>query len=97
MANIEWNDFEPTLLDRARRAGRPVLLVLTTAWCPYSRELLATSLRDPDVAHLIETEFVAALVDAERRPDVNARYGSGGWPTIAYLTPDGELIASTAS
>ena len=94
MANIEWNDFEPTLLDRARRAGRPVLLVLTTAWCPYSRELLATSLRDPDVAHLIETEFVAALVDAERRPDVNARYGSGGWPTIAYLTPDGELIAN---
>jgi len=94
MADIEWNEFEPGLLERARRAGRPIVLVLTTAWCPYSRELLATSLRDADVAHVIETEFVAALADAERRPDVNARYGSGGWPTIAYLTPEGELIAN---
>lgn len=94
MANTEWNEFEPSLLDRARRAGRPIVLVLTTAWCPYSRELLATSLGDPDVVHVIESEFLAALVDAERRPDVNARYGSGGWPTIAYLTPEGELIAN---
>jgi hypothetical protein len=94
MANIEWNEFEPALLDRARRGNRPVLLVLTTAWCPYSRELMATSFRDADVVHLVEAEFVAALADAERRPDVNARYGSGGWPTIAYLTPEGELIAN---
>ena len=94
MADIEWNEFEPTLLDRARRAGRPIVLVLTTTWCPYSRELLATTLRDADVVHVIESEFLAALVDAERRPDVNARYGSGGWPTIAYLTPEGELIAN---
>ncbi|MEZ5963229.1 MAG: DUF255 domain-containing protein [Planctomycetota bacterium] len=94
MADIEWNEFEPSLLDRARRAGRPIVLVLTTAWCPYSRELLATSLRDADVVHVVEGEFLAARVDAERRPDVNARYGSGGWPTIAYLTPDGELIAN---
>src|SRR5690606_10347091 len=41
----------------------------------------------------VEGSFVPILVDAERRPDVNERYGTGGWPTIAWLTPAGEMIA----
>ena len=28
-------------------------------------------------------------VDNDRRPDVNARYNMGGWPTTAFLAPDG--------
>ena len=94
MDKIEWNDFEPAVFERARRADRPVLLVLTTSWCPHSRELLATSLAEPEIVELVRAGFVAVQVDAERRPDVNTRYGSGGWPTLAYLTPDGELIAN---
>ncbi len=94
MTKIEWNEFEPAVLERARRADCPVLLVLTTSWCPHSRELLATGLADPEVVELVQDSFVPVLVDAERRPDVNTRYGSGGWPTLAYLTPDGELIAN---
>ena len=31
-------------------------------------------------------------VDNDRHPDVNRRYNMGGWPTIAFLTPAGDII-----
>ena len=31
-------------------------------------------------------------VDTDRRPDINERYNLGGWPTTAFLTPEGELM-----
>ena len=32
-------------------------------------------------------------VDNDQRPDINARYNMGGWPTTAFLTPEGEILA----
>jgi hypothetical protein len=31
-------------------------------------------------------------VDNDRRPDVNSRYNMGGWPTTAFLTPEGDIL-----
>ena len=31
-------------------------------------------------------------MDNDHRPDINARYNVGGWPTTAFLTPHGGLI-----
>ncbi len=90
---IRWQHFEPATLRAAAAADRPVLLLLTAPWCQHCRELLATSFADPQVMALVNDAFVPVHVDAERRPDVNQRYGTGSWPTIAWLTPDGELIA----
>lgn len=90
---IRWQHFEPATLKAAAAADRPVLMLLTAPWCQHCRELLATSFADPQVQSLVHDGFVAVHVDAERRPDVNQRYGTGSWPTIAWLTPDGELIA----
>lgn len=91
---IQWLDFEPATLRRAQQADRPLVLVLTVAWCQHCRDLLQQSFADPQVVSAIRDHFVPVLVDAERRPDVNQRYGTGGWPTIAWLTPGGELIAN---
>ena len=90
---IRWQHFEPATLKAAAAADRPVLLLLTAPWCQHCRELMATSFADPQVVATIAESFVPVHVDAERRPDVNQRYGTGSWPTIAWLTPDGELIA----
>ncbi len=93
--SIRWQHFEPAVLRAAAAADKPVLLLLTTTWCPHSRELQATTLQDPEVVALIRDHFVPVHVDAERRPDINQRYGTGAWPTLAWLTPEGELIAHT--
>lgn len=93
MHAIRWQHFEPAALKAAAANNRLVLLVITAPWCQHCRELLATSFADPQVVSLVAESFVPVLVDAERRPDVNHRYGTGAWPTIAWLTPEGELLA----
>lgn len=90
---VEWQHFEAATLTRAAAEDRPVLLVITAPWCQHCRDLLATSFADPEVIATVRESFVPVHVDSERRPDVNQRFGTGAWPTIAWLTPDGELIA----
>jgi uncharacterized protein len=89
---IRWQHFDPATLKAAATADRPVLMLITAPWCQFCRDLRATTLSDPQVIAAIHDGFVAVHVDAERRPDINQRYGTGAWPTIAWLTPDGELI-----
>jgi hypothetical protein len=94
MAEIDWKDFEPSTFDAAKKQGRPLLLVITQPWCQHCKNLLASTFASPEIAGLIERSFLPIRVDAERRPDVNERYGIGSWPAIAYLTPGGELISN---
>jgi len=91
--SVQWQHFEAATLARAASEDRPVLLVITAPWCQHCRALMATSFADPEVIATVSNSFVPVHVDSERRPDVNQRYGTGAWPTIAWLTPDGELIA----
>ena len=52
-----------------------------------------TSYSDEQIIQFINERFVPVRVDNDQRPDVNARYNMGGWPTTAFLTPDGEVLA----
>lgn len=91
--SVQWQHFEPTTLARAADEDRLVLLLITAPWCQHCRELMSTSFADPGVIATVADSFIPVHVDSERRPDVNQRFGTGAWPTIAWLTPDGELIA----
>jgi hypothetical protein len=90
---IRWHEFEPATLQAAGAADRPLLMVIVAPWCQHCRDLLAQTFTDPHVIAAVGESFVPVLVDAERRPDINQRFGTGGWPTIAWLTPGGELLA----
>ncbi|MFT4839661.1 MAG: hypothetical protein ACI8UD_001005 [Planctomycetota bacterium] len=91
--SVQWQHFEPTTLARAADEDRLVLLLITAPWCQHCRDLMSTSFADPGVIATVADSFIPVHVDSERRPDVNQRFGTGAWPTIAWLTPDGELIA----
>ena len=53
---------------------------------------------DPEVAHIVNDNFIAVKVDRDERPDIDSRYqaavsaisGQGGWPLTAFLTPEGK-------
>ena len=55
------------------------------------------SFEDPNVAALLNENFISIKVDREERPDVDALYmaatqlvsGHGGWPMSVFLMPDG--------
>jgi hypothetical protein len=52
-----------------------------------------TSYADPEITAFINDRFVPIRVDADDRPDISERYSLGGWPTTAFLTPAGEILA----
>lgn len=51
-----------------------------------------TTYSSEDVIDIINRRFIPVRVDNDRRPDINARYNQGGWPTTAVLTHEGELL-----
>src|SRR6266567_3294500 len=90
---IAWLPWSTDAFSRAAREGKPVLLSITAAWCHACHEMDRTTYADPEVAALVRDRFVAIRVDTDRRPDINERYNLGGWPTTAFLTAEGDVIA----
>ena len=89
---VTWVPWSAEAFARAARERKPVLLSITAAWCHACHEMDRTTYVDDRVVALIQDRFVAIRVDADKRPDINERYNLGGWPTTAFLTPDGHLL-----
>ena len=89
---IEWLPWGTASFERAQNEDKPVLLSISAAWCHWCHVMDETTYSDPDVQSLLSTGFIAVRVDNDHRPDINARYNVGGWPTTAFLTPHGGLI-----
>jgi len=91
-AGIAWLPWNVESFARARVEAKPVLLSIEATWCRHCEEMDRTSYADARVVSLVADRFVPIRVDADRRPDVSHRYDLGGWPTTAFLTPDGEIL-----
>ncbi len=89
---IEWMSWGPDAFDRARSQDKPILLSISAVWCHWCHVMDETSYSDSGVIAAINERFVPVRVDNDRRPDVNARYNMGGWPTTAFLAPDGSTL-----
>lgn len=89
---VQWLDWSPEAFARAAKEHKPILLAISTTWCPCCVEMDRTSYADRAVTALINERFVPVRVDADERPDVSDRYDFGGWPTTAFLTPTGEVL-----
>jgi uncharacterized protein YyaL (SSP411 family) len=91
-AEIGWMTWGPQAFDRARSEDKPILLAISAVWCHWCHVMDETSYSDPGVIEAINRDFIPVRVDNDRRPDVNARYNMGGWPTTAFLAPDGTTL-----
>jgi len=91
-AEIAWLPWGPDAFERAAREDKPILLAISAVWCHWCHVMDETSYSDAGVLDAIDRSYVPVRVDNDRRPDVNVRYNLGGWPTTAFLAPDGSLI-----
>ncbi len=90
--SIRWREWGASTFAGAAREQKPVLLALGPAWCQWTDEMDRVGYRDPDVVQLVNDRFVPVRVDADRRPDISERYTVRGWPTTAFLTPEGGVL-----
>ncbi len=91
-AEIHWQAWEPGSFAHAQAEHKPVLLAISAVWCHWCHVMDETSYSDPAVIGLINDRYVPIRVDNDQRPDINARYNMGGWPTTVILTPEGEIL-----
>ncbi len=94
---VQWHPWGEAAFARALAEDKPVLLDIGAVWCHWCHVMDRESYENPEIAALINRDFIAVKVDRDERPDVDARYqaavsaitGQGGWPLTAFLTPDG--------
>ena len=91
---IHWFEWEEKAFRKAREQDKPVMLFLGAFWCRYCQRMDEEAFSDRENMALLNAYFVALRVEDSKRPDIDARYNLNGWPTIAFLTPQGELLAA---
>ena len=89
---VSWLQWNEESFKKAKTLDKPILLGISAVWCHWCHVMDKTTYSDSEVARLIEDKFVPIRVDRDQRPDIDKRYNMGGWPSTAFLTPDGEIL-----
>lgn len=92
-----WHPWGPEAFDRASKEDKLVFLYLSATWSQWCRELDASVFDDPDILQRLRENYVPVRVDADERPDLSSRYNMGGWPSFAFVTPQGDLVWGATS
>ncbi len=95
---VDWYPWGEEALERARREDKPIFLSIGYAACHWCHVMAHESFEDPQIAALLNQNFINIKVDREERPDLDSIYmsavvamtGQGGWPMSLFLTPQGE-------
>src|SRR6266550_74762 len=95
---IQWHEWGEEAFAAAKRDNKPILLDIGAVWCHWCHVMDRESYDDPEVAKIVNENYIAVKVDRDERPDIDSRYqvaissltGQGGWPLTGFLTPDGK-------
>ena len=93
---MDWYAWGEEALERSREQDRPLLVSIGYSACHWCHVMAHESFEDPEIAALMNEQFVCVKVDREERPDIDAlcmeacqaMTGRGGWPLNAFLTPE---------
>src|SRR4030081_2889731 len=95
---VDWYEWGTEAFARAKAEDKPILLDIGAVWCHWCHVIDRESYENPEIAKIINDNFVAIKVDRDERPDVDSRYQSaisaiskqGGWPLTGFLLSDGK-------
>ena len=93
---VDWYPWGEEAFAKARKENKPIFLSVGYSTCHWCHVMEHESFENPQVARILNDNFVCIKVDREERPDVDRVYmtfvqattGGGGWPMSVWLTPD---------
>jgi uncharacterized protein YyaL (SSP411 family) len=93
---VDWYPWGEEAFAKARREDKPIFLSVGYYTCHWCHVMERESYSNPQIAAIVNRDFVAIKVDREERSDVDGVYirfleattGSAGWPMNVFLTPD---------
>jgi len=91
---IHWFEWRPEAFEAARRQDKLVMLYLGAFWCGFCQRMDETTFSNDEIITLLNAYFIPVRVENAQRPDIDVRYNQNGWPTIAFMTPEGDHLAT---
>ena len=93
---VDWFPWGEEAFVKARTEQKPIFLSIGYSTCHWCHVMAHESFENPEIAALLNADFIAIKIDREERPDVDRVYmtyvqamtGSGGWPMSVWLTPE---------
>ncbi|HCR19053.1 MAG TPA: hypothetical protein DIU35_16365 [Candidatus Latescibacteria bacterium] len=81
--------------DSARQANFPVLLYLYSRRSEWCRQMSTLCFTDTLLVQDIRRGTLPISIDVDRRPDLAERFGMGSWPSVLFLTSEGQPITGS--
>jgi FKBP-type peptidyl-prolyl cis-trans isomerase 2 len=89
--SIPWTEGHEEALARAKREGKPLVLVLYAEWCQFSQQYLHGILADARI-RVLSGSFVWSRIDTDKERDIYGRYKQNGYPLTVILSPEGKEL-----
>lgn len=93
---VDWYPWGEEAFERAKAEDKPIILSIGYSACHWCHVMEHESFANPNIARLMNENFISIKVDREERPDLDHIYQnvsqlmtrSGGWPLTVFLTPE---------
>jgi uncharacterized protein YyaL (SSP411 family) len=93
---VDWYQWGDEAFTKAALEDKPIFLSIGYSTCHWCHVMAHESFEDPEVAAMLNRDYIAIKVDREERPDIDSQYmmvaqmitGGGGWPLNIFMTPD---------
>jgi thiol:disulfide interchange protein len=93
---IDWQDYDPVVVNRSVAEKKPVLIKFTADWCTNCKVVERTVFHDSEVAGMLAKKGVVAMIGDTTQKQYRATIDlheiykiPGTVPTTIILTPDG--------
>jgi len=94
---VEWQDWSAEVLARAKKDNKLLFVSIGYFACHWCHVMQRESYQNPQIAKMLNQNFISVKVDRELNPALDARLidfvqrtrGAAGWPLNVFLTPEG--------
>lgn len=102
---VDWYPWGAEAFEKAQQEQKPIFLSIGYSTCYWCHVMERECFENPEIAKMMNENFICIKVDREERPDVDDIYmaavqimtGSGGWPMSLFLTPPPPVSPITTS
>ncbi len=93
---VDWYPWDDEALERAKKENKLIFLSVGYATCYWCHVMEREVFSNPEIAEMMNKDFINIKIDREERPDLDEIYMTatqlltqrGGWPNSVFLTPD---------